>query len=272
MQGERHMSVEQLLVVLPGGSEQPTGNELSSLQWAALLEQFKTQGGREVFLGGLQPLAFPGFWMLARRCVKAGVQRVTAYLSGSLLEPWVLRELVESGIHVVVALDSLQAEAHEALHGPGTHKRAFDAVERLLKQGLAERIGILATATTETYQQLPVLAAWAAGRGVSRFLWNVVPTGGWPVAQLKALQLSPEAKAELANQMQTVARQLANNLYVGPLDPWQDYHLGGFSQLLRVTVQGEATWGFDGEGGRLGNVKRALLSDLLIRANQAAGD
>lgn len=270
--GCRNMNAEKLLLVLPG-SQDANGTELTLNQWGAVLEQFSAQGGRELLLGGAEPLAFPGFWVLAKRGVKLGLPRVTAYLSGSLLEPWVMRTLVESGVHLLVALDGLQAEEHEVLHGPGSHARAMAAIEAFRNQGLSSRLGILATATELTRARLPLLAAWAAGRGLSRFVWTCVPDGGWPSPQLKALRLSPEAKTELAGQMHAVARGVGSGTYVGPMDLLEDAALfPGCSPILRVTARGEAYWGFSGEGGHLGNLKRAVLSDLLTRGAQAAGD
>jgi MoaA/NifB/PqqE/SkfB family radical SAM enzyme len=267
------MGAEQLLLVLPNQAQGPSGSELTVHHWAAIVEQFAATGGRELFLGGAEPLGYPGFWSLVRRGLKAGLPRVTAYLGGSHLEPWVLRELVESGLHLSVTLDSLTPDPHDALHGSGRHARAMAALETFLNQGLAPRVGILATATRLNHTDLPMLGAWAAGRGVTRFLWSTVPDGGWPSPQLKALRLTSEEKVELATRMQIVSRSVVGNLYIGPLDMLEDpAMLVGCSRLLRVSAQGEAVWGFSGEGVRLGNVRHQPLSELLTRATQAAGD
>lgn len=271
--GAFDMNAEQLLLALPSHQDSNGGDLLTLNQWGSVLDQFIGQGGRELLLGGAEPLAYPGFWVMARRGIKGGLPRVTAYLSGSLLEPWVMRTLVESGIHLLVALDSLQAEPHEILKGSGSHARALAAVELFLKQGLASRLGILATVTELNRHHLSVLAAWAAGKGLSRFLWSCVPDGGWPSQQLKALRLSPEAKTELTATMCSVARSVAPATYVGPLDLLEDAAMfPGCSPILRVSARGDAAWGFAGDGGHLGNLKRTTLSDLLGRNAQAAGD
>lgn len=265
------MCLEQLLLVLPSASDVPTSHELNVHQWGAVVDQFAAQGGREVFLGGAEPLGFPGFWQLARRSLKAGIPRVTAYLSGSYLEPWVVRELVERGVFLLIALDSLDPEHHDPLHGKGSHARALSALETFLKQGLVHRAGILATVTRMNHEDLTMLSGWAAGRGVCRFLWTSVPDGGWPSPQLRALRLSPEEKSALAREMQTVSRTFSGSLYMGPVDPMEDPEIA-YSQLLRVDARGEAFWGFSGMGGRVGNLKTASLKDLLDRGIQAAGD
>jgi MoaA/NifB/PqqE/SkfB family radical SAM enzyme len=266
------MNVEQLLLALPTQDREPSPVELTVGQWAGLVEQFAVQGGREVLLGGAEPLLYPGFWVLVRRAAKAGVPRVTAYLSGSLLEPWVLRGLVESGIHVLVSLDGLQPDVHEALHGPGSHARAMAAIDTFLKQGLVQRVGVLATVTRLNHTALPMLATWAAGKGLTRFMWSCVPDGGWPSPQLKALRLSPEEKMNLARAMHGVGRGVGS-MYVGPLDMLDDPELcPGYAPLLRVTSHGDASWGFSGEGGGLGNLRLRTLKDLLVSGAQAAGD
>ncbi len=265
------MNVEQLLLVLPQHRGEATGPDLTIRRWSTIVEEFAEQGGSEVLLGGPEPLAFPGFWPLAR--LRAGALRVTAFLSGSLLEPWVLRELLESGIHFLVALDSPGAEPHDAVRRPGAHARAVGAIDTLLAQGLAPRLGILATATRLNHGSLPELAGWAADRGLARMAWTFVPEGGWPAPQLKALQLTADEAGTLAGSMATAARSLAGRCHVGPLDPALDPTLGsGLTRLLRVTAQGDAVWGLSADGSRLGNLRWATLKDLLDRASQAAGD
>ncbi len=267
------MSLEQLLLVLPTQAEVSTGEELTVHQYTAILEQFAGVGGREVLLGGAEPLAYPGFWLLVRRALKGRIPRVTAYLSGSLLEPWVVRPLVESGVHLLIALDSLDAPSHDALHGAGSHQRAMAALESFLQQGLDRRLGLLATATRLTWEGLPMLAAWAAGRGVSRLLWTTVPDSGWPSDQLRSLSLSLEEKSQLAEQMVAAGRRFGRATYIGPLNALDDPALEtGYSRMLRVDVRGNACWGFSRQTGRLGNLKRTVLTDLLDQASQAAGD
>ncbi len=267
------MSVEQLLLALPAQAGELASGDLTNHQWVGILEQFAAQGGREVLLGGDEPLAFPGFWLLAKRATKLRIPRVTAYVSGSFLEPWVQRELVESGIHLLVALDSLQPSVHQALHRSGSHARATAALDTFLDLGLQSRVGVLATATRLNHEELPSLMEWAAQRGVARFVWSTVPDGGWPSAQLKSLRLSPEEKLSLASCMTEAARSFATGVYVGPLDPLDGADLpGAYTRLLRVNANGEAGWGFSGDGARLGSLKRATLETLLQRADQAAGD
>lgn len=266
------MSVEQLLLALPGEAGEPVSGHLTNHQWVAVIEQFAAQGGREVVLGGAEPLGFPGFWLLAKRAAKLRIPRVSAYLSGSHLEPWVLRELVDSGVHLLVAVDSLHQNVHESIHRHGSHARAMAALDTFLGMGLHQRVGLLVTATRLNQEELPGLLEWAAERSVSRFVWSTVPDGGWPAAQLKSLRLAPEEKLALAGRMAEASRR-CSGIYVGPLDPVDGAELSGtYARLLRVNSSGEACWGFSGDGARLGNLKRATMDTLVQRADQAAGD
>lgn len=268
------MNVEQLHLVLPVPSQDPAVQGLSVNQLSSLLEQFAAQGGREALLGGPEPLANPGFHVLVRRGLKAGLPRVTAYLNGSLLEPWVLRGLVESGVHVLITLDSLQPGPHDAVHGAGSHGRAMAAIELFLKQGLSQRVGILATATRLNREELPMLAAWAVGKGLSRFMWTFVPETGWPSQQLRALGLGVGEREALAAGMHSVVRS-APATYVGALDMADDISISlGYSPIVRVGARGEASWGFFGEGGPLGDLRHTSLTELLARSvrHRAAGD
>ncbi|MDB4896818.1 MAG: radical additional 4Fe4S-binding domain protein [Firmicutes bacterium] len=243
------MCVEQLLLVLPTAADPTTGHELTGYQWGALVDDFAAQGGHELILGGAEPLGYPGFWQLVRRGQKARIPRITAYLNGGLLEPWVVRALVERHVHALIALDSPDREIHDQLHGAGSHARALAALDLFIKQGLEQRTGILATVTRLNHEQLPALGAWAAGLGLARCLWRCMPDGDWPSTQLRALRLSPQEKIAVANAMQTRA-----------------------PRLLRVEARGEAFWGFSGAGGRAGNLKVERLKHFQDRLIPAAGD
>ncbi|MGE5674610.1 MAG: radical SAM protein [Mycobacterium leprae] len=267
------MNFEQLVMQLPAQTGRTeSAAELTVHHWGSLAEEFAAQGGRELLLAGAEPLDYPGFWPVVRRGRRAGTPRVTAYLSGSLLEPRVCRELVESGIHLLVALDSISPEAHELLHGAGSHGRAMAAIDRFVKDGVGHRIGILATASGLNQKDLPLLGAWAAGRGIARLLWNAVPDGGWPSAQLETLRLSPEAKTSLYEQMRAVARSVNTEFYIGPVDPTDEpTATPGYSRVIRVRPDGGAFRGFNGEGGYLGSVKRSRLHELPGNSSLAAG-
>lgn len=260
------MNIEQLWLVLPTDADLVTA-ALTVHQWTSVLEQFKAQGGREVMLGGPEPLGFPGFWHIVRRAAALRIPRVSAYLKGNLLEPWVVRELVERNVHLLVPMDSLQAQTHEALHGAGSHSRATAAVNLFLDQGLAARVGILATATRLNQEELPSLLPWAAERRLARVLWATVPEGEWPSEQLRSLRLSPEEKAAVAGQI-WAARREAPGCFVGPLDA-ADAPDCGYARLLRIEARGDCYWGFSDQ--RLGNLKRAQIKELLERNAQAAG-
>lgn len=267
------MNIEQLVLVFPSHTAVSTGRELTVWHWSSLAEQFAAQGGRELLLAGVEPLEYPGFWPVVRRALKVGTPKVTAFLSGSLLEPRVCREIIESGIHILVALDSFSPEVHDSLHGSGSHARAMAALDRFIKGGVGQRIGVLTTVTHGGLQELPMLAAWAAGCGIDRFLWSTVPSGGWPSPRLEALRLSPEEKTELVDQLAQVSRSTSGRTYFGPADPLEDPALGpGYSRTLRVQAEGETHWGFTGAAGYLGNLKGKNLTDVLNRFTQVAGD
>lgn len=264
------MSVERMLLALPPGTEE---GGCTVNQWAGIIEQFSAQGGRELLLGGAEPLAFGGFWVLVRRASRLSLPRITAYLSGSFLEPWVVRQIAESRLHLLVSLDSLNRTHHDALHGPGSHERAMAAVSTLLAHGLGSRLGVLSTATRLTQTDIPALAVWAAARGLSHIAWTTVPDGGWPSPQIRALRLTGEEKACLTAVMEQAGRALGDSFRTAPLEVSEDPLFSATGpRILRVKSTGDACWGFAGDGPSLGNLRRATLQSLVDRAAQAAGD
>lgn len=265
------MGVEQLMLVLPADTGEGQA-ALSVHRWSALVDQFAAMGGRHLILGGPEPLAFGGFWVMARRAFRGRVPRVSAYLSGNLLEPWVVRQLAGSGVHAMLALDSLQPEPHEALRGGSSHTRAMAALDTLLTHGMAGRVSLLSTATRLNAEEIPTLAAWAASKGVTSLAVITVPDGGWPSPQLKALRISPEEKSALYRELEQSARLIGGSFHAGPLDPSDDPDWSATPGLLRVMPSGEAYWGLAGDAPRLGNLARLSLDTLLERTTQAAGD
>jgi MoaA/NifB/PqqE/SkfB family radical SAM enzyme len=267
--GAAGMKASQLLLVLPRILDRQTGREMNNTQWTNLVEAFAALEGQELFLGGAEPLAFPGLPLLIRRAQKLKIPRVTVYLSGALLEAQVVRQLTASGVHLLIGLSAMTTAAHDQLHGKGAHARALAAVEIFRAVGLQERLGILATVTRQTLPDLPTLSTWAAEKGLARLLWTTVPDGGWPSPGLAALRLSREEREQLRNSMVAVEEGVAATL-VAPLDQGTENPAVGPSRLLRVSPWGDLSWGFDGLGQALGNLKWAGLTELLARGTEIA--
>lgn len=265
------MGAEQMLLVLPADTGEGQA-ALSVHQWSSLVDQFSSLGGRHLILGGPEPLAFGGFWVLVRRAFRGRVPRVSAYLSGNLLEPWVVRQLAGSGVHVLLALDSLQPEPHDALRGGSSHSRALAALDTLLTNGMEGRVSLLSTATRLNAEELPALAAWSASRGITALSVITVPDGGWPSPQLRSLRISPEEKSALYRELELSARLIGGGFHAGPLDPSDDPSWSAAPGLLRVAPTGETFWGPAGDAARLGNLSRLTIEALLERTAQAAGD
>ena len=267
------VSVEQLLLVVPSQVKGSPAGEMTVYQWSALLEQFAAQGGREVLLSGGETLGYPSFWVLVRKAIGLRIPRVSACMTGNLLEPWVIREVVSSGVHVLVTLDSLTPEVHDGLRRGGAHGVAMAGIQALLAHGMGERLGIVSTATRLGRQELPALAQWAAEQGLSSMRWSVVPEGGWSSPQAQAARLTAEEVQDLAGTLAATARSLHGRLQLDPLDQaHRPGALAGYAPMVRVHYSGEAHLGSTGEGMRLGNARFSCLEALLSRVAQAAGD
>ncbi|HLO02381.1 MAG TPA: radical SAM protein [Symbiobacteriaceae bacterium] len=263
------MKLAQMLLVLPRILDRQTGREMNNTQWSNLVEAFAAMGGEELFLGGAEPLAFPGLPLLIRRGQKLKIPRVTVYLSGAFLEAQVVRQLTASGVHLLVGLSAMNPAEHDALHGAGAHARAMAALDIFRSAGLQERLGILTTVTRRTMSDLPALANLAREQGLSRLLWSTVPDGGWPSAGLAAMRLSAEERAELRAVAAALEAE-STRTQVAPLDGSVENPALGPSRLLRVNPWGELTWGLDGLGQPLGNLKWAGLAELIARGTEIA--
>jgi hypothetical protein len=252
------VQLEHLMLVLPN-QDQSWREEMELHEWCRIIDQFGAGGGRELILAGSEPLLFPGFWVLARRGRKAKLSRVSAYFTGSLLEPWVMRELCQSNLLILIGLNSLDSQVHDATEGDGAHARVSAGLERLLQAGLGSRIGIVALATEASFYDLPQLAAWAAGRGLGRFLWS-------------GPRLAADQKAWLANAMRNLSRSFPGETYIGPFDLDEDPLTAEHAKRsLRVHPDGETFWRLLPGGPRLGNLRYFEMGALLTGVRQATG-
>lgn len=262
------MKLAQMLLVLPRILDRQTGREMNNTQWSNLVDAFAALGGGELILGGAEPLTFPGLPLLIRRGQKLKLPRVTVYLSGALLEAQVVRQLTTSGVHLLIGLSSTNPREHDALHGAGAHARAMAALEIFAAAGMQERLGLLMTVNRRTSKDLPALADLAREQGLSRLLWTTLPEGGWPSPQLAALRLSLQERTDLrataaSLQLESLGTQIA------PLDSSLENPTLGPSRFLRVSPSGELSWGLDGLGQPLGNLKWASLAELIARSEIA---
>ncbi|HAF66870.1 MAG TPA: hypothetical protein DCG91_03640 [Clostridiales bacterium UBA9857] len=175
---------------------------LNTRQAFAALESILTSNPQWVYFTGGEPLLENDLFDLACFCKDTGV-RTGLLTNATLITPRTAQRIACSFDSVAISLDSLTPEIHDALRGPGTHRRTLRGLLLLLEHGV--RPAINTTVTRMNIDEIPALANWvrqlgldehrlsihmAVGRGKndglgcdeSRLLWllqRVIQQGAW---------------------------------------------------------------------------------------------
>lgn len=154
-------------------------NELTTEEWAKIIESFASGGGiRVVFTGG-EPLIHTGFLELVR-LAKAKSLGVSILTNGTLLDRAVsvLSELLRPGVDLIqVSLDGMREE-HDYVRGEGSFNRAVSGIRAAVGAGLS--VQVATTVTPYNRGSILDLYEFVADLGVSSF--KISP--GVPIGRL----------------------------------------------------------------------------------------
>lgn len=136
--------------------------------WGPFLTEFKTLGGRELYLTGGEPLMHPQFWEMLTIAGREGlsVHRITT--NGSMAkrmgehELQLIRETVRA---VQVSVDSPRAGEHDQSRGfDGSFERLSAFIVQLQRAGIMVHVSNVLT--RELFARSADLIAWAHSAGV----------------------------------------------------------------------------------------------------------
>lgn len=115
--------------------------EISEERWARLIDDFADAGGERVLFTGGEALVFKGCDRLIRKAKSRDLD-VTLFSNGLLVDRHldVIRECVD---HVQISIDGPDAETNDPIRGPGSFKRAKEAVDLLVAAGVEVRISMV---------------------------------------------------------------------------------------------------------------------------------
>jgi len=154
-----------------------TGDELTTAEALAFIDDLAASGIPLVIFTGGEPLVRPDIWELAAYCTGKGIAAALS-TNGTLITDGVAEKIRSSGIgYAGISLDGATAAVHDRFRNtPGAFDRAVAAFSRCRKAGV--RCGVRVTLTTENQDELPALVDLARSLGASRFcLYWLVPCG-----------------------------------------------------------------------------------------------
>ncbi len=155
----------------------PRDNELSTNEWASIIEHFAAGGGLRVVFTGGEPLVHTGFLDLVTLAKRRGLG-VSILTNGTLLDRAVpaLAGLLRPGVDIIqVSLDGMRDE-HDYMRGEGSFDRAVSGIKAAISTGL--RVQVATTVTPHNRRSILELYEFVAELGVSSFkLSPGVPVG-----------------------------------------------------------------------------------------------
>ena len=116
--------------------------ELPAERWARLITEFAAQGGEQILFTGGEALMHKGCIDLLRVSKENGLY-VTLFTNGILVRQHA-RELHQYTDKVQISLDGPDAPTNDDIRGNGMYKRIVRAIDTLVEQGTAIRIGMTA--------------------------------------------------------------------------------------------------------------------------------
>jgi radical SAM protein with 4Fe4S-binding SPASM domain len=116
----------------------PSDRELSTERWIRVVEDFAEQGGETILFTGGEALVHSGCLQIMRRAHEKSLE-VTLFSNGILI-PRHIRELKEIADVVQISVDGPTAETHDSIRGPGSFKKALNAIRMLLDAGIRTRM------------------------------------------------------------------------------------------------------------------------------------
>lgn len=188
------------------GLGRDTGNELSTPEALALIDDFSTMGIPLILFSGGEPLLREDIWVLAHHAREKGIKMALS-TNGTLITADIARKIRESGIEYAgISLDGATPATHDRFrNSPGAFERSIAAFSHCREAGV--RCGVRITLTQENCNELDALVDRAKAIGAGRFcLYWLVPTGRGMDAY-DQLQLGPDAVTDALDLLYHKARE-----------------------------------------------------------------
>jgi len=134
-----------------------------------LVEEFAAIGGEGIRITGGEPLSHPHWLDILRFSRSLGLKTITLQTNAMLLreehlEP--LRELDFPGFTIQISLDGVTSRTHDLVRGEGAYNDAMQGIEKLVHEGLGQRISIFFTEMRHNLGEIPELLDFADRMGI----------------------------------------------------------------------------------------------------------
>jgi radical SAM protein with 4Fe4S-binding SPASM domain len=180
---------------LPAGDQRAQKRELSFSQWARIIDEIADSGCLWLLITGGEPLLRPDFPDIYLHAKKQGMI-ITLFFNGTLVTP-ALADLLQEWPPFqveITAYGRTKATYESVTRIPGSYEKCLRGIDLLLERQIP--LGLKTTLTTQNFQEVWEMKAWAQGLGLLfRFDAEINPRldGG---QEPLALRLTPEQVVE----------------------------------------------------------------------------
>jgi radical SAM protein with 4Fe4S-binding SPASM domain len=119
----------------------PTKGQMSVERWLKVIDEFASAGGERILFTGGEALVYPGCVQLLQRAHQRGLD-VTLFSNGLLVKKHI-DAICAYVDQVQISIDGPDAATNDPIRGPGTFRRAVEAVDVLAAAGVRVRVGMV---------------------------------------------------------------------------------------------------------------------------------
>jgi sulfatase maturation enzyme AslB (radical SAM superfamily) len=174
----RRCQLECIHCYSESGPHLSNANELPVERWIQLVDEFADNGGKKILFTGGEALVYRGCIDLMRRAKERDLE-VTLFSNGILVKRY-LEGIRKYADIVQISVDGPGEEAHDAIRGRGSFKKAMEAIHLLLDAGVNTRISttIMVNNWAAIERDLPKLVAEFENTALGfRISYNAVAHG-----------------------------------------------------------------------------------------------
>ncbi len=162
-------------------SGEPLPEELTLAEIYSIVDQAIELGAKKVIiLGGGEPLLYPHFFEVIDFIRKKNIV-VDLFTNGQTLDVATARRLHESGVGIVLKMNSMVAKTQDLMVGrAGAYNKIQNALEALQQAGYPDdncSLGIETIICKLNYDELPEMWRWARRNGISPYFETMTMQG-----------------------------------------------------------------------------------------------
>lgn len=180
-------------------------NELTLVEWFAVIDELAALGTERVTLLGGEPLTYPHWEAVARQGIARGIDMEMVTSANGLDETTAERIATVGLSSVTISIDGTESVHDEQRRCVGSYRRAMRAIAAL--DALGVPMGVTTQINSRTLPVIEALGAELEAAGVEA--WQIQPTIPTGRAAGTELALTPERMVKLYETVQRMVRRPA---------------------------------------------------------------